>query len=229
MSDLKKYLCCGRDSREHTQVEYYRYKEVEWVCYEEWLPNLRVMVPHVVDAVLYDFIRRACIEFVKKTRILTRNIHLETQDNVADYYPCLGEKEHILGIRWLSVNNDRYKSLDNPYQWYACGHSFWFYPPNSLEISPAPKQKHNVVLMVDACPKEDSQEVDKILYDHYFEAILHYAASQAVLIPQASDAPTKELIMTSAYPLWTQTFTQAVQRAKLEQARGFSHGLASWR
>lgn len=226
---MKTFLCCGSGESRHPRVEYYRHKTMEWVCYEEWLPNLRVMVPHVVDSVLYDLVRRACIEFAKKTRLLTRHVCLELQDNVADYYPCLGEQEHILGVRLLSVNGNTYHALGHTPEWETCAYRFWFHPPDSLEIHPAPKARDKLALTVDACPRESSEQVDKLFYDHFFEGIMHYAVAQALLIPAPSDAPRPEPVNMSAYSLYMQSFTQAVQRAKLEQSRYFSHGIEQWR
>ena len=235
MSDLSQHItttqtthCCPRHERPHRVVEYRRQKEIDYLCYAAWLPNVRILVPHVPDNILLDYIRRAAIEFATRTAILTRNISLDIQDGVADYWPCLGGEERIERVRLLSIGGHCYRPVGHTCSWeLSCGH-FWFHPPNSLEIHPPPRECATVILTVDAVPSETSSQCDHLLHDRYFEAIAAYAAAQAALIPPMDDSDNIIPQNAGLYQMHMGRFNAGVNRAKVDQAKHFSDTVQSW-
>ncbi len=215
--------CCNscNQPKKCCTANYYRNKPIERVGYEEWLPNVRIVAPEISDRVLVDYIRRACIEFAKRSHILARNIWIETQDCVADYYPCVGEDERIDEVRLLSVNGECYKSVGDTCSWDVGNSKFWFHPPNSLEIHPAPKAKNEVLLTVVTVPTEDSLTVDKIIYDRYFEAIENYATAKAHLIPN------KPATSGEAHSYRMNEFKKAINKAKIDIVENYSADVKS--
>lgn len=237
MSSLKPYLttkqngldCCGKEPRDHCVVDYRRKKEIDYICYSEWLPNVRILVPHIPDNILLDYIRRAAIEFAVQSKILTRNIELLLQDCVADYWPCLGPQERIMDVRLLSVGGECYEPVGHTCSWRVGNYNYWFHPPNSLEIHPAPKECSKVILTVTAAPSETSTHVDKFLYDNYFQAIAEHAAASASMVPPMDDSDNVQPRDGNLYQMRMRDFQVAVTRAKVQQARNFSTQRQFWR
>lgn len=221
--------CCPAEPRNHCVSEYRRQKEIQYLCYDAWLPNVRILAPHVADAILLDYIRAGCIEFARQSKILTRNIELETQCGVADYWPCLGEWERIERVRLLSVNGCCYQAVGDSCTWCVGEAKYWFHPPNSLEIHPAPKECAQVILTVVGVPDEASTRVDRLLHDRYFAPITSYAVAQALLVPLRDDSDKTTKPDKSAYPLRMAEFSRGVARAKVDAAQHFSSQPGHWR
>lgn len=207
---------------------YRRNKIIEYVDYDDWLPNVRILAPEVPDSILLDFIRRGCIEFAIRSKCLTRDIHIEPQDCVADYYPCLGEQERIDIVHHLGVDGYCYTSVGDTCNWDVGDSKFWFHPPNTLEIHPAPKSDSKlckgdtqVILNVVAIPSEDSDQVDKFIKDRYFQAIVHFAVGEAHLIPNMP-ATSGE-----AHTYRLNEFKKYINRAKIDLAQRYSSDLRS--
>ncbi len=226
--------CCGacKQPREkHCCSEYYRQRTIEPIDYSEWLDNVRIAVSEEIsDDILYDYIRRACIEFAKRTTILRRNITLKLQDCVGDYYPCLGEQERIHKVRMLAINGICYKAIGDTCTWNVDGYKYWFAPPHTLEIHPAPKQYNKnseVILTVIAVPREDSNSVDSIIYDRYFDAIENYAIAKAMMLPLPTDEKKKQPNQ-SAFAYRMTQFNKAIAQAKIDIAQHYSHGGQKW-
>lgn len=215
---------CGVAREKHCCGDYYRQRTIEYVDYEEWLPNVSIAVSEeIADPILYDFIRRGAIEFAKRTGVLKRNITLKLEDCVADYYPCVGDQERIDIVDMLSINGQCYQAIGDTCSWQVGGHKYWFHPPHTLEIHPAPKiEKINeVILTVKAVPSESSHSVDRLIYDRYFEAITHYAIAQAMLIPLSTEEKKKSV--SGEVMVYRQNeFKKEVNRAKIDLARHYS-------
>lgn len=221
-------VCCGKPPREHCVVEYRREKEIEFICYDRWLPNVRLLAPHIPDNILLDYIRRGCIEFARQSKILTRNITLLTQKNVADYWPCLGPNERIEWVRLLSVNGECFEPQRHSCSWGIGPSKYWFHPPSSLEIHPPPNECAKIIFTVDACPSEDSIEVDRLIHDRYFKAIEDYAVALASLIPPRDDSHNAVRASGDTYTLFMRGFNKSVTRAKIDQAQNFSDATTLW-
>lgn len=221
---------CKQPREKHCCKDYYRQRTIETIGYDEWLPNVRIAVSEEIpDDVLYDFIRRGAIEFAKKTTILRRNIELQLQDCVGDYYPCLGEPERIDQVRLLSINDRCYEAIGDTCTWDVGGYRYWFAPPHTLEIHPVPRKADcsKVILTVVGVPREDSTEVDRLIYDRHFDAIEHYAVAKAMQLPLPDEEKRKRVSMELM--AWrTREFNQAVNKAKIDIARHYSNGGQTW-
>lgn len=222
---------CKQPKQKHCcEPVYRRNKVIDYVSYDEWLPNVRILVPEIPDSILLDYIRRGCIEFAKKSHILQRNIPILPEDCVADYYPCLGEEERIDIANFLSVNGDCYRPVGDTCSWQVGSYRYWFHPPSSLEIHPAPKKRNNtsgcqvdidIMLNVKAVPSETSSVVDKIIYDRHFEAIENYAVAKGHLVPG------KPATSGEAHTYRMNEFKKEVNKAKIDIARNYSSYLES--
>lgn len=234
--------CCRPKAKHCCDVTYRRNKIIEYVSYDEWLPNVRIQAREIPDSILLDYIRRGCIEFAQASKMLVRNISLNLEPCVADYYPCLGDNERIDRVRLLSVNGGCYESVGDTCSWDVGSHKFWFHPPASLEIHPAPLKNKNgscnlgeqMIFTVVAVPTEDSDVVDKMIYDRHFEAIEHYAVAKTRLIPEKSDNKASRAeqaadfrFKTSEFNYHMEAYRRALNRAKIDYARNYSSDLSS--
>lgn len=236
MSSLRPYLttrqdgssCCPNKPERHCVTEYRRQKEIVYTCYSDWLPNARILLPHIPDNIILDYVRRAVIEFAEKTKILTRNVELIIQENVGDYWPCLGAQERISRVKLLSVNGHCYKPVGHTCSWQVGSHRYWFHPPNSLEIHPAPKECVKVLLTVDAVPSEDSTHVDRLIKDRHFDAILNHAVAYASLVPPMDDSDNVVPLNSSIFQVRMKLFNDAVTRSKIDQRKNYSDTVQTW-
>lgn len=221
--------CCPPKERERCCVtEFRRQKQIEYVCYNAWLPNVRILTPYIPDGVLLDYIRRGVIEFATRTKVLTRIIELDLEKCVADYWPCLGEDERIDRVLQLAVNGECYEAVGHTCTWDLPAGHFWFHPPNSLEIHGLQKDCMQASLVVQAVPTETSENVDRLIHDRYFDAVMQYATAQASLIPPPADAEDVIKPNPSIYQERMRLFNIAVQRAKIDVARHFAVSKHEW-
>lgn len=232
---------CDQPKDNHCyEAVYRRNKIIEYVSYDKWLPNIRILSPEIPDSILLDYIRRGCIEFAKKSKVLMRNVNVNLEPCVADYYPCLGEHERIDRVRMLSVNGQCYASEGDTCTWGVGNYKFWFHPPVSLEIHPAPKRGSNgscslgeqMIFSVVAVPSEDSSYVDKFIHDRYFEAIEHYAVAKTRLIPNSSDDESSRTDRAAEvrfrmleFNHHMDAYNRSVNRAMIDYARNYSSDL----
>ncbi|WP_208119502.1 hypothetical protein [Spirabiliibacterium pneumoniae] len=177
----------------------------------------------IPDDVLFDYIRRAAIEFAKKSEILRRNIKLQLQNCVADYYPCVGDQEKIFRVKLLSIGGQCYEPIGDTCSWDICGYRYWFHPPHTLEIHPVPKEADckEVIFTVISSPDEASTVVDKIIYDRYFEAIENYAIAKALLIP-LSKSRHRQSDASAVASFRMAEFKKEVARAKIDIHRHYA-------
>lgn len=224
--------CCPSDPDKDKNccvVEHRRQRTIEYACYNLWLPNVRVVNPTVPDNILLDYIREAAIEFASRTHILTRDVTIKTQKCVADYWPCLGQDEIIRRVKMVSVDGECYDAVGNTCSWELESGTFWFYPPNSLEVPGDLKEGTEVRLTVSAIPSQTSSYVDKIIYDNYFTAITDYAAAKAQLVPiSKDDIDEYGSTHSSVYQLRMDNFNRAVKRAKTDVSKNFSNVKQTW-
>lgn len=215
---------CGQPREKHCCSDYYRQRTIEYVGYEKWLPNVRMAVAEEIpDDMLFDYIRRGCIQFACDSGILRRNITLQLQDCVTDYYPCVGNQERIDRVRLLSIGGQCYEPVGDTCTWQLCGYRFWFHPPHTLEVHPAPKEAdcREVILTVISAPDEASTQVDKLIHDRYFEAIENYAIAKALLIPLAQ-SKHRQSDGAAIMRYRMAEFKSAVTRAKIDIARHYA-------
>lgn len=222
---------CGQPREKHCCYAYHRQRTIETIDYEAWLPNVRIATSEEIDDdVLYDMIRRGCIEFAKQTKILRRNVHFSLQDCVTDYYPCVGDQERIDAVRLLSIGGKCYHAIGDTCTWDIGGYRYWFAPPHTLEIHPPPKAVdcQPVILTVVAVPNEDSQRVDKIIHDRYFDAIENYAIAKLMMLPLPEEE--KKQYASGELMLYRMNeFKKAVNRAKIDIARDYSTEGQTWK
>lgn len=234
--------CCQPKKKHCCEAVYRRNKIIEYVSYDEWLPNVRIQAREIPDSILLDYIRRGCIEFARASKVLTRNVTVKLEPCVADYYPCVGEHERIDRVRLLSINGECYESVGDTCSWDVGSYKFWFHPPSSLEIHPAPlKNKHgscdlgeDMIFTVVAVPAEDSDVVDRFIYDRYFDAIEHYAVGKARMIPDKSDNKSSRTDQAAEFRFRAAEFNyhmdsyrKSLSQAKIDYARNYSSNLIS--
>lgn len=212
-----KGACCNLPPEKHCLcTRYYRSRVIEYLPYNEWLPNLRMAAPDVPDNILLDAVRRGAIEFCKQSHFLLRQVQLPLQDCVGDFYLCLGEEERLDGIRVLSVNGQCYRPVGERCDLAGLDAVYWYYPPATLEIHPAPRACDQVTLLVEAVPKEDSSYVDRLIYDRYFEAPEYYALARVAMMPYG------KLYSPEVERLRKRQFRMVVNQAKIDQCEHFA-------
>lgn len=237
MPHLHKYLttsqhgigCCPKQANPPCIVEPRRKKTIDFICYSQWLPDVRLRAPHLPDNILLDLIRAACIEFAQKSKILKRDIVMETQACVPDYWPCLGVDEVIQQVDCLTYDGECMPSEGGCCEWHTAGHGFWFSPPNCLDIDPSPKDGHTIVLSVTAAPSSGSSQVDRIIFERHHEAITGHAVANAMLIPAAPDSGMEVKSSPGIVAYHLDKFKTEINRAKIEQVEHYSRDLKTWR
>lgn len=131
-----------------------------------------------------DYVRKAIIEFCRKTQVLRRITEIELIECANEYLLDLNEDERVVSIQEVCG----YEVLKNePCNLPNCNrHYVWFVPPNNLMVSPTPvKSGGRVRVVVSVTPQQDFCEVDELIYENYREVIIDKALSMLYKIKQA--------------------------------------------
>lgn len=240
MPHLHKYLNsiqrrgCGCGHQHSTTIKDLFVPTIQYVCYQEWLPNVRILAPHVPDNILLDYIRLACIEFARQSRLLRRDLWLVgagADFNLTCAQVIASEPDCDLGVVLSPFSeHERIERINHLASHHCClhQHSWQFYPPSRLRFKALPKShliagsdELGIHLSVQVVPSETSAEVDKLIYEQYFKTITDYAVAQALLVPPDGDTPKTARPNTSAFQHYLNEFQKGVARAKINQQRDF--------
>lgn len=171
---------------------------------EEFLPEVRLMVPGCPDEIIASYVRQAVIEVADRTLAFKRMVPIELQIGVRSYALEAEDCTRVVAIDWICDYRGRRHfpkpnapcvmpcatwcnpacswGSFNPFEGYNWAS---FKQPNVLELSFMPDcdVATGMAVRLTVAPTRDACDVDRIAYDKYAQDI-HVGAAKSLLALQ---------------------------------------------
>lgn len=200
-------------------------RDVEFISLTEFLPRVTLVAKGVPEDVALEYLRQAAQTLARESRLLKRELRLDVQAGVRDYYLANGDNEQVHLIH--SVQYD--KGADGSgcassscfVALKACrSDTFRFEPPDKVILTKPPKADGEGTLFVQyfAIPTQNACEVDKLLFDRYHDVVVNGALANILLMRQYEFADPQMAM------LYEQQFRKGITQAKIDTMRQFETG-----
>lgn len=193
-------------------------RDVEFVSLTEFLPRITLIAKGVPDDIALEYIRQACQTLARDALLLQRDLYLDIQAQVRDYYLTQGDFEQVHYVSDIHLSKEK-KSCSVPPRrlgYFEC-RDFVFEPNDKIILTQTPKMDAENQLFVRyfAIPTQTACEVDKLLFDRYHEVIVNGALSHLLLIRQYQFSDPQMAM------IYDQRFKQGIAQAKIDVAKQF--------
>lgn len=204
-------------------------RDIEFIGLEEFLPRVSLVAKGVPDDVALEYLRKAAFQLARDSLLLKRELRLDVQAGVQDYYLTNGENEQVHFIHSVQYGKGRAWSSC---QSHACfvplkhcrSTAFRFEVPDKVILTQAPKADGDAQLRVCyfATPTQNACEVDKLLFDRYHDVVVDGALSWLLVMRQYDFADPQMAVF------YGRQFRQGITQAKIEVMREFETGSAKF-
>lgn len=200
---------CGNDGR-----------DVEFISLTEFLPRVTLVAKGVPDDVALEYLRQACQTVARDSLLLKRELRLDVQAGVRDYYLENGDAEQVHYVEQVELASGRISPFS--YQ-----NEFTFEPNDKIILRKTPQAdaENQLYVRYYAIPTQNACEVDKLLFDRYHDVIVNGALASLLLMRQYSFADPQMAMM------YERNFKQGIAKAKIDVARQFNtaeHTFNQW-
>lgn len=142
----------------------------------DFIPELVFEIPELPEEMAMYHVRKAVIEFARRSLVLRRKVDIHTYNCVDNYILEAPDCSEVLAIHNIcnvtgTCCGKPVRLTHAPCGLPSCGVSVWREEPNIVWISPG-RDGACYRVEISVAPTRDVCEVDKILYDKYFENIL---------------------------------------------------------
>ncbi|MFU2079362.1 hypothetical protein ACLSYV_03560 [Avibacterium avium] len=193
-------------------------RDVEFVDLELFLPRVTLVAKGVPDDVAIEYLRQACQQLARDSWLLKREVSLDVQAGVKDYYLHCGDNEQVHYVDNISLGKCkqgyfRYKPLAR----YR-DENIAFEPSDKILLTHLPQQDRERHLFVHyfAIPTQNACQVDKLIYDRYHDVVVNGALADLLLMRQYEFADPQMAMV------YEKRFKQGIAQAKIDTMRDFS-------
>lgn len=202
-------------------------RDVEFIGLDEFLPRVTLVAKGVPDDVALEYIRQAAHTLARDSRLLKRELRLDVQAGVRDYYIQAGENEQVHLIHSVGYHNTHSQRI------CGCGgescfvalkqcrsNHFSFELPDKIILAKSPKEDGESELIVNyfAMPTQNCCEVDSLIYDRYHDVVVNGALSWLLVMRHYEFADPNMAMM------YNKEFRRGVTQAKIDTMREFETG-----
>ena len=144
---------------------------------ESFLPLVRGRIPGCPEMILENAVRDACIEFCKRTQLLTERVDVDVEagEPLVTLFPGSDLHWDVLDLRRANTRltplnrqevivQDLGLETGQPQYYYLEG-------DRSLVLLPIPESAETLTALVSLRPKDSAQRVPEVLYSDYREPI----------------------------------------------------------
>lgn len=203
-------------------------RDVEFIELEAFLPRVTLVAKGVPDDVALEYLRQAAQTLARESRLLKRELTLDVQAGVRDYYLENGDNEQVHYIHAIQFGKRSGKmcgcstSCHIPLKRCRDG-NFEFEPNDKIILHDAPKVDAENQLNVSyfAIPSQNACQVDKLLYDRYHDVVVNGALADLLLMNQYEFAAPQMAM------LYDRRFKQGIAQAKIDYANQYETGTRS--
>lgn len=197
-------------------------RDIEFIELSEFLPRVTLIAKGVPDDVALEYLRQSAQTLARESRLLKRELRLDIQAGVRDYYLDNGDHEQVHYVD--DVQFGKNKDSCRPYRhkamsFYTCD-DFTFEPNDKIILHKIPKADAESQLYVRyfAIPTQNACEVDKLLYDRYQDVVVHGALADLLLMRKYEFADPQMAM------LYDTKFKQGIAKAKIDTMQRFETG-----
>lgn len=203
-------------------------RDVEFISLTEFLPRVTLVAQGVPDDVALEYLRQAAQTLARDSLLLKRELRLDVQAEVRDYYLEPGDFEQVHYVDDVSLGKPKTGCCFNyqPKSFFRC-REFAFEPNDKIVLSQTPKAdaENRLYVRYFAMPTQNACEVDKLLYDRYQDVVVNGALAQLLLM-RKYEFSDPQLAM-----IYEQKFKQGIAQAKIDVGQQFEteqRGLNLW-
>lgn len=199
-------------------------RDVEFIPLTEFLPRITLVAKGVPEDVALEYIRQACQTLARDSLLLKRELRLDVQAQVRDYYLENGDFEqvHYIDEIHLGKTSKTCCQIRPELKQFKC-RDFVFEPNDKIILTETPKldAENRLFIRYFAIPTQTACEVDKLLFDRYHDVVVNGALSYLLLMRQYEFADPQMAIW------YEQKFKQGIAQAKIDVMQRFETGLHS--
>ncbi|WP_439242463.1 hypothetical protein [Lonepinella sp. BR2474] len=195
-------------------------RDVEFISLTEFLPRVTLIAKGVPDDVALEYLRQSAQTLAQDSRLLKRELHLDVQAGVRDYYLEQGDNEQVHYVQSVTFGKcgEKQHCLDKCHlPAMRCDDRFVFEPNDKIILKNTPKTDGENQLWVRyfATPSQTACEVDKLLFDRYHDVVVNGALSNLLYMRQYDFADAQLAV------LYEQRFKQGIAKAKIDVMEHF--------
>lgn len=199
-------------------------RDVEFVDLGEFLPRVSLVAKGVPDDVALEYLRQSAQTLARDSLILKREVRLDVQAGVRDYYLDNGDNEQVHYVSHIQLGKGfcpyRYNERTS-YRHFVEHRDFVFEPNDKIILTHPPKEDAEQHLRVRyfAMPSQTACQLDKLIFDRYHDVVVNGALSSLLLMRQYEFADPQMAM------LYQRQFQQGIAKAKIDAMRGFETGV----
>ncbi|WP_439291466.1 phage adaptor protein [Lonepinella koalarum] len=198
-------------------------RDVEFISLTEFLPRVTLIAKGVPDDVALEYLRQSAQIFCQQSRLLKRELRLDVQVGVRDYYLEQGDNEQVHVVQSVHLGNRGekcrcfFEHFHSPRHGF-CHKHFTFEPNDKIILSKPPKFDGENQLQVHyfAQPTQTACDVDKLLFDRYHDVVVNGALSQLLFMRQYDFADPQLAVV------YEQRFKQGIAQGKIDVQSHFA-------
>lgn len=197
-------------------------RDVEFIPLTEFLPRITLIAKGVPDDVALEYIRQACQTLARDSLLLKRDLHLDVQAGVRDYYLENGDNEQVHYVRYVRFGKEQRPCIAGFQRMERCEcRDFVFEPNDKIILRKAPKvdAENQLFVRYFAVPTQNACEVDKLLFDRYHDVVVNGVLADLLLMRQYAFADPQMAM------LYEKRFKQGIAQAKIDVSNQFQNKL----
>lgn len=200
-------------------------RDVEFIALDEFLPRVSLVAKGVPDDVALEYLRQSAHKLARNALLLKRELRLDVQAGVKDYYLETGENEQVHLIHSVEYEEKGRKCGCSSQACFVALKScrsdkFSFEPPDKVILHKAPSEDKEGQLVVHyfATPTQNACEVDRLLFDRYHDVVVNGALAELLLMQQY------EFANLNTATLYQKNYHKGIAMAKIDFARQYETG-----
>lgn len=197
-----KQFWCSNDGR-----------DVEFISFTEFLPRVTLIAKGVPDDVALEYLRQSAQTLARDSRLLKRELRLDVQAGVRDYYLDNGDHEQVHYVDKVALKSGQISPC-------FCKDAFDFEPNDKIILHNTPKadKENQLYIRYFAMPTQSTCEVDKLLFDRYHDVVVNGALANLLLMRQYAFADPQMAMF------YETRFKQGIAQAKIDVMQRFETG-----
>ena len=196
-------------------------RDVEFISLAEFLPRVTLIAKGVPDDVALEYLRQAAQTLARDSLLLKRELRLDVQAGVRDYYLDNGDAEQVHYVDEIHLGKRKPYSRVHykPMRYFAC-REFTFEPNDKIILQKAPRAdaENQLYVRYFAIPTQNACEVDKLLFDRYHDVVVNGALAKLLLMRQYAFADPQMAMM------YDRNLKQGIAQAKIDVMHDFETG-----
>lgn len=158
------------------------------VDYKEFVPHILANTVNTTDdttlpeAAAISFVRNACIDFAKRSKVIRKKVKIDLQCGLKDYPLDSLDCERVIGVSYAKLGQHEQEDCGLYWNW---GNVHFQFENEVLTVHPIPDRdiEDGLHLELILQPTRESCSVDSRIYDDHYDAIVNHALFEIHMMP----------------------------------------------